>query len=368
MKTLCLVACLLSILVLAACGGTAGDVEKVEEAIRASLIDPDPSACTELWTQRYLEQLAQKRGPAALEDCEEEVENPVNPTESVAISEVEIEGEGATALVAPIGGWLDGQVVELALAEEQGQWKLDQVTRFVEFDASAFARATEKTVEGRFDASPEQVECIGSELEEVSRPEAEVLALSPRVTEELADLGRVCLGGSSATGTGPRISPKGAVYSYRVPSGFGVAEPRHLQDVTAASAVGPIGGKGDGQGVIVAQVPIAAVIETPAQLRQVLPALKLGIERSAASVGAIARPPRTIAVDGHPAVQWETEGGTRGPYPGTDVRETTIYAGREAVLVACRWKGERRDAILEACDSVLRSLRLSDEGASSTSS
>jgi hypothetical protein len=372
LKKLCVIACLLSTVALAACGGGASDeAADVEAAIRASVVDPDPSACTELRTRRYLEQAEQKPAKAALKNCEEKVGDPANPTESVTISEVEVEvdGEAASALVAAEGGPLDGQVVELELVEEQEQWKLDQVARFVEFDGSALVRATEKTLKAE-DGAPFQVSCVGGVLEEMSRRQVEALVLSPRVPEEAEELLRPCITGSGSTATGERISPEGAEYSYLVPAGFTLAEPQaRFQPATAASAIALLGAEGAGQGVLVGQFP-GVPIRTRAQLLRALPAIDAEFKETAALVGAAATPAEVLEVDGRLAVQRETKGGTVGPFPGTDYRETVIFAKPETVVVVCRWKGagEERDAILEGCDSVIRSLRLFDPNSLATSS
>jgi hypothetical protein len=360
LKKLSFVACLLSALALAACGGGASEEAQVEAAIRAAVLDPDPADCTEFRTLRYLEQGEQKPGKAALKECEEEAADPtnINTTDSVEISELEIDGETATALLASDGGALDGQVVAIAAVKE-GQWKLDQVTRFVEFDATAFARATEKTLEKR-DALPEQITCIGKLLEEKSRQEVEALALPRRPTDEARELLQACAG--SVSTAGQQVSPPGAAYSYLVPAGFAPAEAQtRFQSATAASGLALLGAEGGGQGVLLGQVP-GAPIRNRAQLRRALPLINEEFKETAALVGADTSPAKTLEIDGIQAVQRETEGGTVGPYPGTDFRETVIFAQPETVLVVCRWKvaGGERDEILEGCDAVLRTLRLFD--------
>ncbi|HEX5610563.1 MAG TPA: hypothetical protein VFX45_10790 [Solirubrobacterales bacterium] len=370
MKKHCLLACLLSALALAACGNASSDeAAEVEAAIRAAVLDPDPSDCTEFRTQRYLEQGEQKPGEAALKECEAEAADPanINTTDSVAISELEIDWETATAQLAPDGGALDGQVVAIAAVKEKGQWKLDQLTRFVEFDASAFARATEKTVRKR-GASPEQTGCIGEQLEEKSRREVEALVLPRRPTDEARELLQACAG--SVPAAGQRVSPQGAEYSYLLPAGFAPAEPTiRFQPATAPSAVALVGAEGGGQGILVGQVP-GVPIRNRAQLRRALPLINEEFAESAALVGAETSPAKTLEIEGSQAVQRETEGGTVGPYPGTDFRETVIFAHPETILVVCRWKvtGAERDEILEGCDAILRTLRLSDPTSLATTS
>jgi hypothetical protein len=358
LKKLCLVACLLSALVLAACGGDSGeDVAQIEAVIRAAKVDADPAQCSELRTQNYLEQEAQEAAKPALESCEEGVGD--NPAHSVTISEVEVEGDSATAEVAADGGSFDGQVVEFALAEKKGRWKLDEVTRFVEFDADAFARATEETLSRR-NVALGVADCVGEKFEQVSREEVEAMVLALRPTEELVELAQSCE--PQLPEPGERYLPDGAQYSYVVPAGFGLAKPQTaFQPGTAVSGVSPLDGTGDGPGVVLGQIPLNP-IRTRAQILRFLPEIEKQVEESAALVGTTPSPTKLIEIDGYPAIQWESEGPTVGPQPGTELRETTIFSEPERVVVVCRWRGsgEERDLILEGCDSVLRSLRVSN--------
>jgi len=50
--------------------------------------------------------------------------------EAVTISNVEVDGAKATAEVEFEGGGFNGQVLEVALVEAGGDWKLDQTTGF----------------------------------------------------------------------------------------------------------------------------------------------------------------------------------------------------------------------------------------------
>jgi hypothetical protein len=56
----------------------------------------------------------------------------VDDAEAVRVSRIEVEGAGATALIAPVGGTLDGQTLEVQLAKVGGGWKVGALRRFAD--------------------------------------------------------------------------------------------------------------------------------------------------------------------------------------------------------------------------------------------
>jgi hypothetical protein len=195
-KRLLVIPCLLLALslALAACGGGGGsdDEGKIEEAIETSATSSDPSNCTEIETLNFVEQSTDVSGKGAVKACEEEQEGEEGEegkAESVAVSNVEVDGSKATAQAAITGGSLDSQAVNLSLVEEDGSWKLDEITGFAKLDIGALAKVFGEQLEKSGELEPQQTSCIVEGLEEASEAEVEELVLegSSSSFEEVAE-------------------------------------------------------------------------------------------------------------------------------------------------------------------------------------
>jgi len=185
-------ALIVSALALVACGSSGGNDEaEIEEAIETSATASDPANCTKLETLNFSEQSSGESGKAATEACEEEAKDPEGKAESVAVSEVEVDGSKATANAAITGGSLEGQTVSLALVEEDGQWKLDQITGFVKLDQGQLANVFAEQLEKGEEVEPEITACIVSGIEEASKEEAEEFVLDP-ANQALGELAESC--------------------------------------------------------------------------------------------------------------------------------------------------------------------------------
>jgi len=188
-----LLPCLLivSALALVACGGSGSSAEsEIEEAIETSATSGNPANCTKLETANFVEQSTSESGKAAIETCEEEAKkDPESRAESVAVTEVEVDGSKATANAAIVGGSFDNQAVSVALVEEEGTWKLDELTGFVKFDQGAIAQVFEAQLEKSGELSSEQTSCIVAGIEEAPQAEIEEAVLGGESTsiEELAE-------------------------------------------------------------------------------------------------------------------------------------------------------------------------------------
>jgi ABC-type glycerol-3-phosphate transport system substrate-binding protein len=170
---------LLAALALAACGGGGGgDESQIEAAIETSATTSDPANCTELETQSFAEQSSHETGKAALVTCEKEAKDPTNNAETVEVSNVEVDGSKATADAAIGGGGFDGQTVTIALVEEGGAWKLDQITGFAKLDVGVLAKAFETQFEESGELSAEQTRCIVGKVEAAARSDIEELVLT----------------------------------------------------------------------------------------------------------------------------------------------------------------------------------------------
>jgi hypothetical protein len=185
-------ALLVSAFALVACGsGGSGDESEIEEAIETSATTSDPANCTKLETLGFSEQSSGESGKAATEACEEEAKDPEGKAESVAVSEVEVDGAKATANAAITGGSLEGQTVSIALVEEDGQWKLDQITGFVKLNQAQLAKVFAEQLEGNKEVAPEVAACIVGGIEGAAKEEAEEFVLDP-ANQALGELAESC--------------------------------------------------------------------------------------------------------------------------------------------------------------------------------
>jgi hypothetical protein len=160
-------------LALAACGGSSGGGEesKIEEVIEESATGTDPAKCTELQTALFNETEAGQKGAEATKTCEKEVKG--NDTESVEVSDVNVNGESATAEVEIEGSSLNGQTVEVELVEEGGDWKLNKFVGFTNFDAAALGEALEEEFEKEEGVDPKLAKCVVEGVSEISQSDAE---------------------------------------------------------------------------------------------------------------------------------------------------------------------------------------------------
>ena len=160
-KLALLIAALSSAFALAACGSddSSEDEDQITDAIETAATSGEPSTCTELQTQRFNEQTQFETGDAALATCKEQALDVA--AESVEVSNIEVDGDTATADTAFSGAQLDGQTITISLVKEGDQWKLDHLDEFVEFDAQAFADGiAEGASQGSDAAPPEIVDCL----------------------------------------------------------------------------------------------------------------------------------------------------------------------------------------------------------------
>jgi len=157
-----------------ACGGGSSDKDKIAEAIETVATTSDPSNCTELETLRFAEQNTTEKGQAAVKACEAEAEAGEEEAEGANVSNVSVNGDKATAEAAFEGGSLGSQALEIALVNEDGQWKVDQIEGFANFDGKALGEAFEKQFEEEeTELTPAQSRCIGGKIAGLSQAEAE---------------------------------------------------------------------------------------------------------------------------------------------------------------------------------------------------
>jgi hypothetical protein len=182
----------LAALAVTACGGGGSSAEdEVTEVIEQAATTKDPSSCTELQTLRFTEQNTGEKGKAAIKSCEESAKEE-EQAEEAKVSNVVVTGEKATAEAEFIGGSLGSQTLAIALVEEDGDWKLDQIEGFANYNG----KALEETFLKRFEESPEgltkkQFTCIAEGIGKASTAEAEAMFLSGASTE-IEELAKGC--------------------------------------------------------------------------------------------------------------------------------------------------------------------------------
>lgn len=174
---------------LAACGGGGeNDEGKIEEAIEKSATATDPAACTKYQTLHFLEETNQEGGKSAVKTCEEEAENEEG-AQSASVSNVAVNGSKATAEVALTGSVFNGQTVEVALVEEGGQWKLNEVVKFTKFNQAKLVESFEREFsKASSEISPKFAACFIEAFEEADQPELEAMLFNgdEKAFEEIA--------------------------------------------------------------------------------------------------------------------------------------------------------------------------------------
>ncbi len=181
-------------LALTACGGggsssSSGDESAIEEAIETAATSSEPSKCTEVQTKEFTENETSETGAAAVKTCEEEAEEGESPAETVKVSNIEVNGETATAEAAITGSALNGQTIELELAKQEGDWKLNKFLSFANFDGKALGEELEKRLAKEEGISASLAKCVSEGVAKVSKQEAESMVFEKNLTpvEELAE-------------------------------------------------------------------------------------------------------------------------------------------------------------------------------------
>ena len=178
---------LASALVLIACGGDSKSDKEIVAAINYALVSTDPDACTEAMTQAFSEQVFRQESAGAVESCEQNARAEESPNDPVRVSNVEVDGSKATADVALTrDGEAAAQVLAVALVKEGGDWKLDEITGFAEFDKRKWVEEQREGFEGSWSLTePQEVDCIVEAYREMSRPELEEMMLGGSAETEI---------------------------------------------------------------------------------------------------------------------------------------------------------------------------------------
>ena len=180
---------------LAACGwgGSGGegesDDQKVEAAIESALTSTGAAACSESRTAAFMEETTSETGAKAERECEASVQRGEGVPDAVAVSKIKVDGEGASAEVAFKGGEGDGLVLDVALVEEDGAWKIDEFLGIARLDRDRFVNRVIKGVEREGAATTPQLRCLSGALHELSDAQFEraVLGGGNSLTDEIIE-------------------------------------------------------------------------------------------------------------------------------------------------------------------------------------
>jgi hypothetical protein len=154
---------------LAACGGnddgSSEDEDQITAAIDRAATSTDPAKCTEVETIKFIQETDADPGDSpeeALRKCQEGAGDV--PADSVDVSEIEVDGDSATAKALVTGSFFDGQTLDLALVKDGDQWKLDEFNGFAEFDVGAMANAVGEGLQQE-GASQQAIDCVRNRIE-----------------------------------------------------------------------------------------------------------------------------------------------------------------------------------------------------------
>jgi hypothetical protein len=176
----------LAALALGACGGgsdsNSQDEDDITAAITRAATSGDPAACTDSQTAKFNEQTSGGGGDP-VKNCEEDAAN--TAADSVDVSNIEVDGDSATAEISGTGSILDGQTLNVALIKEGDQWKLDELQGFTDFDRDAFIEAFSSELDSEGDVPAEASSCLKQQFQNASDEELQNVLLTPEGGQSL---------------------------------------------------------------------------------------------------------------------------------------------------------------------------------------
>ena len=165
---------LLAAMGVAACGSSndnSADQDQITQAITASATSGDPSACTKYQTVRFDQQTSSGQGQVAVRSCERDAAQ--TAADKVEVTDVNVDGDNATAKVKATGSIFNGQTLDVALVKENGQWKLDQFKGFEDFNRDAMITAFRQQLAQETGNRPQAVSCIVQQFQAASDQDIE---------------------------------------------------------------------------------------------------------------------------------------------------------------------------------------------------
>lgn len=158
---------------LGACGGDGDAASKDKKQIRSVVTEvittTDPSACTRLTTQTFLEQTTGAQGSDAVRTCRRNAT--AASAQSVSIGRVAVSGPRASADVRPKGGSLAFTSLRIGLRKTTGRWKIDRAKSGT-LDRAAFFRLSRRELTSPpNEVSPAIADCVLREFKAIDDDE-----------------------------------------------------------------------------------------------------------------------------------------------------------------------------------------------------
>ena len=176
---------------LAGCGGgSSSDEDQITDVISTTSTTTSKENCTKLETPAFVEQNFGKTGAAAIKDCST-LQPGESDADSVDVSNVQVNGDKATADVAVHGSVSDGQEVSVSLIKEGDQWKMDRIDSFVKFDQQALADSLVSSLKAQGGFNQQQLTCVAKTATSLP-PDALQQAILSGHPEQLGALFKNC--------------------------------------------------------------------------------------------------------------------------------------------------------------------------------
>ena len=97
----------------------------MKKAVALNFLSNDPGSCDSLYTENLIDQLFGS-GDAGISACKAIVAK-TTPAASVDVSDVQVDGDNATATATVTGGSSDGGVYSIELVKDGDSWKYDSL-------------------------------------------------------------------------------------------------------------------------------------------------------------------------------------------------------------------------------------------------
>lgn len=192
MRRTAAICCLaLTLLALAACGGSDDEQRAVRAAIRTALTSTSPAACTRSYTRGFLDQGSFGLRPLAddyARFCRANID--ALAARAVAVSDVSVDGARARARFTADGGAYAVRAATVELRKDGGRWRLDRLTALT-LDRARFARQQARATRLADGVSRRQSQCVIRRLGRVSDAGLEAALVHARAAV-LADPLLVC--------------------------------------------------------------------------------------------------------------------------------------------------------------------------------
>jgi hypothetical protein len=162
---------------LAACGGGGGasneDQTQITKSIELAATSGDPQACTGAQTLKFTEQTSGGTGQEAIANCQRDAADSV--ADSVDVTDIETDGNSATAEIAFHGSVFDGQKLDVDLVKEGDTWKLDHANEFVDLDKAKLGASLKAELDQQQGIPPGAGDCVAKQIQGLSDDQVKAL-------------------------------------------------------------------------------------------------------------------------------------------------------------------------------------------------